>query len=69
MLVAPAAAAAAAANFCQLSVCAHGLHLLQANAPAFYAVDISKPLGSQLAGKTIIEFPILVSRGQVRLIC
>ncbi len=30
---------------------------LQANAVEYYAIDISKPLSSQLAGKVVVEFP------------
>ena len=40
----------------------------QANLPCYYAVDTSRTLGSQLAGKVIIEFPVFVVclPGQVR---
>lgn len=38
---------------------------LQANAPAYYAVDTSRALGSQLAGKTLVEFPVMVRSGQM----
>jgi len=34
--------------------------VLQANAPAYYAIDTSRSLGSQLAGKTLVEFPVMV---------
>ncbi|KAL6761032.1 hypothetical protein V8C86DRAFT_993519 [Haematococcus lacustris] len=31
-----------------------------ANAPGYYAVDLSRPLGSQLAGKLVVEYPCLL---------
>ena len=32
----------------------------QANAPLYYEVDMGRPLGSQLAGKLVVEYPMLV---------
>ena len=34
--------------------------LLQANAPKFYRIDCSSCLENQLAGKTVVEFPVFI---------